>query len=238
MADRTALLLGASGLVGGEVLRLLAADPRWGRVVTLGRRPLEAPPGPPPDAASRPAVEHHVVDFERLADHADRMACDDLFCCLGTTRRAAGSDAAFRRVDLEIPVEASRLAAARGARQLLIVTAWGADPGSRFLYPRTKGEVEQAVAGVGFEAVQILRPSLLAGDRAEVRWGERVGLAVGAVAGPLLRGPLSPLRPISARTVARAMVEIAAARPSGVRTYGPDVLRSYAVRDSRAWGVS
>ena len=231
MTDRTALLLGASGLVGSEVLRVLADDVRWSRVVTLDRRPLGPPALSPPDAAaSRPALEHHVVDFDRLVDYADRFACDDLFCCLGTTRRAAGSDAAFRRVDLEIPVEAAQLAAAAGARQVLIVTAWGADPASRLLYPRTKGEVERAVAGVGFGAVQVLRPSLLAGDRDEVRWGERVGLAVGAVVRPLLRGPLSPLRPIEARTVAQAMVAIAAARPAGVRVYGPDALRSYAAR--------
>ena len=219
MPDRTALLLGATGLVGGHVLRQLASDGRWGRVVTLGRRPM-------PSAG--PDHEHHVVDFGRLADRADLFACDDVFCCLGTTIKKAGSEAAFRRVDLEIPAEAARLAADAGARQFLIVTAWGADPGSRLLYTRTKGEVERAVADVGVGAVQVLRPSLLAGDRDEVRLGERVGLAVGKVVGPLLRGPLSALRPIEAETVARAMVEIAAARPAGVRVYGPDALRSYA----------
>lgn len=222
--DRTALLLGASGLVGGHVLRRLAADRRWARVVTLDRRPLP----PPPAAASGPEVERHVVDFDRLAEAPGRFACDDLLCCLGTTRKAAGSDAAFRRVDLEIPAQAARLAAAAGASQALIVTAWGADPDSRLLYTRTKGEVEQAVQRAGFEAVQVLRPSLLAGDRDEVRWGERVGLAVGAAVAPLLRGPLAPLRPVEAETVARAMVEVAAARPAGVHVYGPEEIRERA----------
>ena len=218
MSDRTALLLGATGLVGSHVLRLLADDPRWGRVVTLGRRPA-AP-------ASR-AREHHVVDFDRLADWAGLFACDDLFCCLGTTIKRAGSEAAFRRVDLEIPAESARLAARAGAGQMLIVTAWGADPDSRLLYARTKGEVERAVASAGFDALQILRPSLLTGDRDEFRLGERVGQAVGAAVGPLLRGPLAPLRPIPASVVARAMVEVAASRPTGARAYGPDALRQW-----------
>ena len=231
---RTALLLGASGLVGGHVLRQLAGDPRWGRVVTLGRRPL-------PTASAR--HRDHVVDFDRLEEQSALFACDDLLCCLGTTRKAAGSDAAFRHVDLDLPVQAAGLAAAAGAGQMLIVTAWGADPDSRLLYSRTKGEAEQAVGRVGFEALQILRPSLLAGDRdglprssGEVRWGERIGLAVGTLVGPLLRGPLSPLRPIEAETVARAMVEIAAARPLGTHVYGPDALRQWGARGASPGG--
>ena len=217
MTDRTACLLGATGLVGGHVLDRLAADGRWSRVVTLGRRPL-------PAASAR--HHDHVVDFDRLEREPDRLACDDLFCCLGTTIKTAGSETAFRRVDLEIPAEAARLARAAGASQMLIVTAWGADPGSSFLYTRTKGEVERAVTAVGFDALQILRPSLLDGDRDEIRWGERLGLAVGRLAAPLLRGPLSALRPIEAARVAEAMVEIAAARPTGVHAYGPDDLRN------------
>ena len=219
MPDRTALLLGATGLVGSHVLGRLADDPRWGRVVTLGRRPM---------ASASPTHEDHVVDFDRLADHADLFACDDLFCCLGTTIKQAGSEAAFRRVDLEIPSESAQRAAGAGASQMLIVTAWGADADSRLLYTRTKGEVERAARSVGFQALQILRPSLPTGDRNEFRLGERIGQAVGAVVGPLLRGPLAPLRPISASEVARAMVEIAAQRPTGAHVYGPDDLRQRA----------
>ena len=109
MADRTALLLGASGLVGGHLLRELAADARWGRVVTLDRRPL---------TSAGPTHESVVVDFDRVGEVAERFACDDVFCALGTTINAAGSQAAFRRVDLEIPAEAARLALAHGATQI------------------------------------------------------------------------------------------------------------------------
>ncbi|WP_420456955.1 NAD-dependent epimerase/dehydratase family protein [Rubrivirga sp.] len=216
---RTALLLGASGLVGGHLLRHLAADGRWARVVTLGRRPL---------ATAGPTHEDHVVDFDRLAEQAALFACDDLFCALGTTIKQAGSRAAFRRVDLELPFEAAQLAHSAGATQTLLVSALGADPDSRVFYNRTKGEAERAVASVGFEAVQIARPSLLAGDRAEVRWGERVALAVLSPLAPVLRGPLAALRPTEADDVARALVAVAAARPAGTHVYPPEAIREWA----------
>ncbi len=219
MSDRTALVLGASGLVGGHLLRHLAADARWSRVVTLGRRPL---------ATAGPTHEDHVVDFDRLGEQAELFACDDLFCALGTTIKQAGSQAAFRRVDLGIPVEVARLAHAAGAAQMLLVSALGADPDSRVFYNRTKGEAERAVEGVGFEAVQIARPSLLAGDRGHVRWGERIGLAVLSPLAPVLRGPLSALRPTEADDVARALVAVAAARPAGVHVYDPGAIRRWA----------
>ena len=173
---------------------------------------------------------HHVVDFDRLADRPELFRCDDLVCGLGTTIKAAGSQAAFRRVDLEIPFEAAQRAQSQGATQMLLVSAWGADPGSRVFYNRVKGEAERAVSEVGFEAVQILRPSLLAGDREEVRVGERVGLAVLGALRPVLRGPLSALRPTEARDVGRALVALAADRPAGVHRYGPDAIRERARR--------
>lgn len=216
---RTALLLGATGLVGGHALRLLARDGRWDRVVTLGRRPM-AP-------ASR-RHEDHVVDFDRLDEYADLFACDDLFCCLGTTMSQAGSKEAFRRVDLEIPTEAARLAVAGGAAQGLLVSALGADPGSRIFYNRTKGEAEGAFRDVGFEAVQLVRPSLLTGDREQTRRGEQVAEAVLSALRPALAGPLRRLRPTPAADVARALVAIAAAAPPGEHAYGPRTIAWWA----------
>jgi len=213
MADRTALLLGASGLVGGHTLALLAHDARWSRVVTLGRRPL---------ATASATHEDHVVDFSRLDEQAALFTCNDLFVCLGTTMAQAGSEEAFRSVDLELPFQAAQLAHAEGATQALLVSALGADPTSRIFYNRTKGEAERAVGEVGFEAVQIVRPSLLTGDREETRWGERIGLVALTLLRPLLVGPLARLRPTPAASVARTLVEIAARRPSGVHVYEPE----------------
>lgn len=218
--SRTALVLGASGLVGRHLLARLAADARWTRVVTLDRRPLE-----PVSDTHQP----NVVDFDRLGDLEPALwASDDLFCALGTTIKTAGSRDAFRRVDLEIPAEAARRAHAAGATQMLLVSAMGADAGSRIFYNRVKGEAEDAVRAAGFEAVQIARPSLLRGAREETRVGESVAAAFLRLGEPLLVGPLAALRPIHARTVADALVALAGARPPGADAYGPDELRWWA----------
>lgn len=218
----TALLLGATGLVGRHTLARLAADDRWARVVTLDRRPL-------PRASAR--HEPHVVDFDRLGDLNEALfAVDSLFCALGTTIKQAGSQDAFRRVDLEIPAAAARRARAAGATQALLVSAMGADADSRIFYNRVKGEAEAAVAHAGFEAVQIVQPSLLTGDRDETRVGEQVGEAVLGFLEPLLLGPLRKLRPTAADDVAAALVALAAAKRPGVNRYEPEAIRLWASR--------
>ena len=216
----TALLLGATGLVGRHTLRRLAADDRWTRVVTLDRRPL-------PPASNR--HEPHVVDFDRLGDVDEALfAADSLFCALGTTIKKAGSKSAFRRVDLEIPAHVARRAHSAGATQALLVSALGADARSRVFYTRVKGETEAAFADAGFEAVQIVQPSLLTGDRDETRTGEQVGGVVLRTLRPLLVGPLRNLRPTAATDVADALVTLAAARRPGVTRYDPEAIRLWA----------
>jgi len=221
----TVLLLGATGLVGRHALRafLDATDaqgaPRWDRIVTLTRRPLPA---------GDPRHENHVVDFDRLEEHADLFACDTLVCALGTTIRQAGSQEAFRRVDLDIPYEAAQRAVGGGATQMLLVSSAGASEQSVFFYSRVKGEVERRVMEVGFETVQILRPSLLSGERDEVRVGERVAEGVLRLARPLLRGPLAALRPTPAADVGRALAVLAARRPRGIHVHEAAAIRAWA----------
>ncbi len=221
----TVLLLGATGLVGRHALRafLDATDatgaPRWDRVVTLTRRPL------PGDDARH---ENHVVDFDQLESHADLFACDTLVCALGTTIRQAGSQEAFRRVDLEIPYEAAQRALGGGATQMLLVSSAGASEQSAFFYSRVKGEVERRVMEVGFETVQILRPTLLTGERDEARVGERVAEGVLRLANPLLRGPLAALRPTPAADVGRALAVLAARRPRGIHIHEAAAIRAWA----------
>ena len=219
MSNRTVLLLGSTGLVGGHVLRLLSRDETWSRVVTLGRREMER---------ASPTHEHHVVDFDHLENHRDLFRCDDLAICLGTTIKQAGSQDAFRRVDLEIPVDAAELANDRGATRVALVSAYGADPSSRIFYNRVKGEAEEAIRSVGFESVTLLRPSLLDGDREEDRPGERIGLAVLRPLAPLLVGPLRPFRPTNAEDVARALVASLREGTPGVHTLEPEAIRERA----------
>lgn len=221
----TALLLGATGLVGGHALDafLAARDPdgapRWDRVVTPVRRPME-----PRD----PRHEPHVVDFDALDAHADLFACDTLVVALGTTIKAAGSREAFRRVDVEIPYEAAQRAHARGATQGLLVSSTGASEASPLFYARCKGEVERRMQEVGFETVQILRPSLLTGERDEVRVAERASEVALTLLRPLLRGPLREARPTPAADVGRALATLAARRPRGYHVYGPSAIRAWA----------
>ncbi|MFN3597699.1 MAG: NAD(P)H-binding protein [Rubricoccaceae bacterium] len=212
----TALLLGATGLVGGHVLRELARSARYDHVVTLGRRPL---------ARIVPHHAHHVVDFDALAARRGLFASDDVFCCLGTTIRQAGSRAAFRRVDLGYPAVAAQLARDAGARQFLLVSAIGADAGAPFFYSRVKGEAEDTIGLVGFEAYHVFRPSLLTGDRNQTRVGESVAEALLTAGRPLLVGPLRALRPTPASALARVMVEVAAEEHTGRHVYeAPEIL--------------
>ena len=221
----TVLLLGATGLVGRHALRafLDARDPegapRWDRIVTLTRRPLPA---------DDPRHENHVVDFDRLEDHADLFACDTLVCALGTTIREAGSQEAFRHVDLDLPYEAAQRAAGAGAAHMLLVSSAGASETSAFFYSRVKGEVERRVMEVGFESVQILRPSLLTGERDEARVGEQAAGALLRLANPLLRGPLAALRPTPAADVGRALAVLAARRPRGIHVHEAAAIRAWA----------
>lgn len=218
--SRTALLLGATGLVGGHCLDLLLHDEAYSQVTTLGRRKL---------ALEHPKLAQHVVDFEHLRDYADSITGQDVFCCLGTTIKKAGSQEAFYKVDFHYPHEAARIARENGAKQFLLVSSLGADAESRIFYNRVKGEVEEAVSRLDFEGVQIFRPSLLLGERAEFRLAERVAEKLARVFSFLFIGALKKYRPVDARDVAHAMIKIAREQPAGVNIYESDRIRLIAI---------
>lgn len=150
-----------------------------------------------------------MVDFDDLGAEVEAWAGEQVFLCLGTTMKKAGSRDAFRRVDHDLTLEAARRTYQAGARDAFLVSSSGADPDSRAFYLRTKGETEAGVAALPFRSVHLLRPSLLTGDRDEVRPAEQMGALVGSLLRPLLVGPLRRYRPVEARTVARAMVALA-----------------------------
>jgi uncharacterized protein YbjT (DUF2867 family) len=213
MAERrTAVVFGATGLVGGLCLDLLLADQRYVRVVAIGRR--EPAQSHPKLVALRAAL-----DTIATLDDPTLGTVDDVFCCLGTTLRKAGSQEAFRRVDLEYVVNAASFAMRRGAQHFLMVSAVGADARSRVFYSRVKGEAEAAVAKLGLRSVSIFRPSFIVGPREESRSGERLGMAVADVVSFALVGPFTKYRPIPAATIARAMLAAAAAPAPGVTVY-------------------
>lgn len=197
---KTAWVAGGSGLVGGELLKLLLADEGVATVVAVGRRKL---------AIEHAKLRQAVIDFAAPAGLDALPAPEAAFCSLGTTIKQAGSKEAFRAVDFDAVVAFAKAARARGATTFVHVTALGADAKSSVFYNAVKGQVEDAVAEIGFARVVALRPSLLDGDRAESRPMERVALAVSRTLGPLL----GKYRPTPASAVAAAMLD--AARSDG-----------------------
>jgi uncharacterized protein YbjT (DUF2867 family) len=197
---RSALLVGASGLIGSRLLTRLLSHPEYERVTIWARRPV--------------SLEIHkfaqvVVDFERLQEHAHQFAANDVYVALGSTMKKAGSQEAFRRVDHDYPIEVARIALRQGVQRFLMVSALGADTRSRVFYNRVKGEVETEIRALGLPKVWLFRPSLLVGDRAESRPGERAAIAVGKVIAPFMIGGLRRYRPIAADAVAAAMIHAA-----------------------------
>lgn len=211
MTSRTALVAGASGLVGGELLQLLLASEAYAGVTCLVRRPL---------ALKHPKLTVVTAEFQALDTLEPFPGVQDVFITLGTTIAKAGSQEAFRKVDHDAVLAVATQALKAGASQLLVVTALGANPRSSLFYNRVKGEVELALMGLGYPCVQIFRPSMLDGDRAERRPAERVGLAVMRVAAPLL----GKRRPVHARTVAGAMVNTAQQGLKGLHIHENDAL--------------
>ena len=221
---RTALLAGATGLVGRELLALLLASESYRAVQVLLRRTSA-------NVQSDPKLKIHEVDFARLP--ATLPAVDDVFIALGTTIKVAGSRAAFRQVDFDFVVISAQAAKGAGATRLGVVSALGADPKSRIFYSRVKGEMESAIAALSFAGVGFFRPSLLVGDRPEKRLGETLGIAFADALSFALLGPLRKYRPIAAVAVARAMVAAARGGLTGRRVYESDEIQTLADRNPR-----
>lgn len=211
----TALLAGATGLVGRECLRLLASDEAFSEVRALLRRPLPAADRLP----NMGKVRECITNFDKLADHPEWFAVSHVFCALGTTIKVAGSQAAFRRVDFEYPLAIAELAKAQGAQHFYLVSALGANARSRVFYNRVKGELEDELKALNFASLTIAQPSLLMGERAEFRFGEEVGKRLAW----LVPGPW---RPVLAAQVAAGLVNAAKAGGSGVQVLSNTQLRA------------
>ena len=192
-------------MVGSHCLDELLRHPSYARVHAWVRRPLPR---------THRKLKQREIDFELL--QAQAVEVDDVLCCVGTTIAVAGSQDAFRRVDYNYPLALADQAAAAGSTHFLLVSALGADAASGVFYNRVKGELERDIGKLGLARWHFFRPSLLVGDRAQPRLGERIGQALGKVIGPLMLGGMARYRPIEAAAVARTMVRIANSdRPSG-----------------------
>jgi uncharacterized protein YbjT (DUF2867 family) len=213
MKIKSALLVGATGLVGNEVLDFLLNQPGYDKVKVFTRRSL---------GRNHAKLEEIIVDFDELHQYKEHFKVDSLFCCLGTTIRKAGSQNAFRKVDYHYPLEIAKLAKEGGVQNVLIITAMGADPNSKIFYNRVKGELEKQLKKLNLPSLQLFRPSLLLGDREEFRFGEKIGILLSPLFSLFLVGPLQKYKPIHARVVAKAMFISSLKQSHGNQVYSSD----------------
>ena len=207
---RIAVVAGATGMVGGFLLRRLEASDDYAEIRVLGRTP---------PARESSKIRFVSTDFGDLGSHAATLAADDVFCCLGTTIRVAGSQPAFERVDYHMVVDLARAAHKAGAKRFFVVSAVGASEHAAAFYSRVKGRMEKAVSEIPFEAVHIVRPSLLLGKRRERRVGEKIAQRFAPLLSPVLLGPLAKYRAVDADEVAAALMTLAKNPGRGVHTH-------------------
>lgn len=208
---KTALVLGASGLIGSELATTLIQRNHYEKIHLIVRKPIEN--------HYSSVCEQHVVDFDQLKAYPELFQVTDVFCCLGTTIKKAKTKEAFRKVDYDYPVEAAKLASQGGAEKFLIVSAMGADSNSRFFYNQVKGDVEETLKTLNLSALNIFRPSLLLGERKEFRLGEKIAAKASGLLNTIMVGPLRPYKAIHAKKVALAMAISAESDKKGVNIY-------------------
>jgi len=205
------MLIGSTGVVGRQALRLALAEPRFASIVALTRQPLPA----------HPKLENPIVDFRALPPDAPWWAVDGVIATLGTTQRVAGSPAAFRAVDYGYTLTVASLARDAGATRFALTSSLGADPASRSFYLRTKGEIDRDVSAIGFASLTIARPGLLGGERSERRLTEDIGKVALGLIGPILPARWRISRP---ERVAEVLVAAIAAGEPGRRVVDSDQL--------------
>ena len=218
-SKKTAVLLGATGLIGGYCLDYLLKAPAYGKVTVLTRTKLEL---------KHEKLDQHIINFDLLEDYRSLLRANDIFCCLGTTRRKAGNKAAFYKVDFTYCYESARIAAEEGASQFFLVSSVGSDADSLIYYFRVKGEIEKAIKELPYWSVHIFQPSVLLGERPENRWGEQLASVIGNRVDSITGGMLSRFRPIEAEVVAKAMVSAAQGLQRGIFTYPSGYLQKLA----------
>lgn len=210
---KKAILLGASGLTGSSLLTQLLADNNYREVLTIGRKQLDT---------AHPKLKQLMVDFDRLSDYSDEIQGDVVFCCLGTTKSKTPNLEQYKKIDYQYPLDVAKIALQNGATQYHLASALGADVKSRIFYSRLKGEVERDLQKIPFKSIHIYRPSLLDGDRKEMRFAENFATITMRLLNPLLIGSLRKYRSIKTEKVALAMLKKSLGENSGTFIYPSD----------------
>ena len=196
---KTALLFGASGLVGNHLLNQLISNNNYSKIKLFVRSTIDI---------SDPKIEIIQTDFNNLENHKEDIKGDDCFFCIGTTKKNSPDKNEYKRVELEVPKQIAQIAKSNLVNSFVFVSSGYADSKSSGDYLKFKGEVEEELKRLNFTKLRIMRPSFLLGDRKEKRIGEKIGIFVFKLLSPLFLGPLKKMKPIHSATVAKAMIAI------------------------------
>ena len=196
---KSALLFGASGLVGSHVLNQLISNHNYSKIKLFVRSSINI---------SDPKIEIIQTDFNDLENHREDIKGDDCFFCIGTTKKNSPDKNEYKRVELEVPKQIAQIAKSNLVNSFVFISSGYADPKSSGDYLKFKGEVEEELKRLNFPKLGIMRPSFLLGDRKEKRTGEKIGIFVFKLLSPLFLGPLKKMKPIHSATVAKAMIAI------------------------------
>jgi uncharacterized protein YbjT (DUF2867 family) len=215
--QKTALIFGATGLVGRNITAQLINDERYSKVIVVSRRKTNI---------SHPKIEKITINFDKLGELKLKANIDECYCALGTTQKKSGKKG-FLKVDFEYVKEIANLCRINNIPKFSVVSSNGANPKSAFLYMRTKGQMEEAVKNTGIKQTTIVRPSLITGKRDEFRFGESAGYYLYKFFQPLMIGKFRKLRPISAEKIARCMIELNQKEWHGHRVVESDKIAEY-----------
>ena len=202
---KTAIVIGATGMVGSRLVHMLLKDSRFGKVKAFVRHSM---------GITNPKLEEHIVDFDAPDTWKRHITGDVLYSAMGTTLKQAGSKEAQYKIDYTYQYRLAKIAAASDVKKYILISAAGASPDSKIFYSRIKGELERDVRKLPFETIHIIRPGMLAGEREKERTGEKIGVGIMNIVG-MIPG-LKALKPIQCEEVARAMINATFRQPVGV----------------------
>jgi uncharacterized protein YbjT (DUF2867 family) len=207
MQFKSAVVAGATGLIGKSLVYQLLESNHYSRVTVLVRRPMNI---------KHPKLTVAMVNFDDTESYHNLLLADDFYCCMGTTIKDAGSQDAFRKVDYTYPIELAKAAKTKGVNRFFMITAMGADVNSGIFYNRVKGELENELKAIGFGYLGIFRPSLLLGYRSNFRMGEWIAQKLMKPLSFLFFGPLLNYKPIDGFKVAKSMLLTSISEKHGV----------------------
>jgi uncharacterized protein YbjT (DUF2867 family) len=219
LMTKRAIIVGASGLIGSNLLDILLTQPDYDQILSVARKKTQV---------KNNKLTQLTVTFEHLQDYATQITGDVIFCCLGTTRSATPDPAEYRKIDQEYPVKLAQIARQNGISQYHFVSAIGANSESSNFYTQIKGDAEKLLKTVGLKSLHIYEPSVLIGNRKKTRLLEKTAGLIMQIVGPLLIGSFKKYRPIKAIDVAKAMYKQSLKNKPGVYTYTSDQIQKRA----------